>query len=110
MKLSIEERIERKRVYDKRYRLNNTEELKLKRKEYLKKRLQDLTDEQKESRRKSLNEYNKRYLQNLSEEKKEKRREKVNEYNKRYLQNLPVEQKKKRRIDIKRRFQNRTEE
>ena len=47
MKLSPEERNERKRESNKRYRQNMTEEQKEKRKEYLKRRYQNRTEEQK---------------------------------------------------------------
>ena len=47
MKLSPEERKERKRESNKRYRQNRTEELREKRKEYENRRLQNMTEEQK---------------------------------------------------------------
>ena len=47
MKLSPEERKERKREYNKRYRQNRTEEQKEERKEYDKRRYQNMTEEQK---------------------------------------------------------------
>ena len=61
MKLSPEERKERKRESNKRY-------------------LQNMTEEQKEERKVKRNEYNKRYLQNRTDELMEKRKE----YNKRF--------------------------
>ena len=56
MKLSPEERKERKRESNKRY-------------------LQNRTEEQSEERKVKIKEYNKRYLQNMTEEQKEERRE-----------------------------------
>ena len=53
MKLSPEERKERKREPNKRY-------------------LQNMTDEQKEKRKETTKEYSKRYLQNRTEEQKNK--------------------------------------
>ena len=58
MKLSPEERKERKRESNKRY-------------------LQNRTEEQKEERKEKIKEYNKRYRQNRTEEQKEK----IKEYN-----------------------------
>ena len=54
MKLSPEERKERKRESNKRY-------------------LQNRTEEQKEERKEKIKEYNKRYRQNMTEEQKEER-------------------------------------
>ena len=56
MKLSPEERKERKRESNKRY-------------------LQNRTEEQREERKEKRKEYNKRYLQNMTEEQKEERKE-----------------------------------
>ena len=56
MKLSPEERKERKRESKKRY-------------------LQNMTDEQKEKRKETTKEYSKRYRQNMTEEQKEKGKE-----------------------------------
>jgi hypothetical protein len=68
MKLSPEERKEKKKEVNRQYQLKNKEVLKEKRKEYLKKRLQNMTEEQREERK----EYNKRYRQNMTEEQKNK--------------------------------------
>ena len=51
MKLSPEERKERERESNKRYRQNMTEEQSEERKEYEKRRLQNMTEEQKEERK-----------------------------------------------------------
>ena len=66
--LTEEERKEKKREDNKRYRQNMTEEQKEKRKESNKRYLQNMTEEQKEERR----EYYKRRFQNRTEEQKNK--------------------------------------
>ena len=57
MKLSPEERKERKREDNKRYRQNMTEEQKETTKEYFKRYRQNMTEEQKEERKVKRNEY-----------------------------------------------------
>ena len=57
MKLSPEERKERKREYNKRYRQNMTKEQKEKLKEYDKRRYQNRTEEQKEETKEKRKEY-----------------------------------------------------
>ena len=57
MKLSPEERKEKKKGVNRQYQLKNKEVLKEKRKEYLKKRLQNMTEEQKEERKVKRKEY-----------------------------------------------------
>ena len=68
MKLSHEERKEKRKEVNRQYQLKNKEVLKEKRKEYLKRRLQNMTEEQKEKRK----EYNKRRYQNRTEEQNNK--------------------------------------
>ena len=91
MKLSPEERKEKRIEVNRQYQLKNKEVLKEKRNEYLKKRLQNMTEEQREKRKEKKKEYLKRRYQNMTEEQKEERRE----YYKRRYQNRTEEQKNK---------------
>ena len=85
MKLSPEERKEKRIEVNRQYQLKNKEVLKEKRKEYLKKRLQNMTEEQKEETKEKRKEYYERnrgdrprriLFPNLTEEeRKEKRRQ-----------------------------------
>jgi hypothetical protein len=64
MKLSSEERKEKKREYNKRYRQNMTEEQKKRSREYNKSRYQNMTEEQKEKKKeydKIMNQKKKQY-------------------------------------------------
>ena len=78
MKLSPEERKAKKIEVNRQYQLKNKEVLKEKRKEYLKKRLQNMTEEQREKRKEKRKESNKRLRQNMTEEQKEKKKESNN--------------------------------
>ena len=83
MKLSPEERKERKRESNKRYLQNMTEEQKEKLKEYNKRRYQNMTKEQKEERKEKRKEYYERnrgdrprriLFPNLTEEERKEKR------------------------------------
>ena len=77
MKLSPEERKERKRESNKRYLQNRTEEQKeerkVKRKESHKIRLQNRTEEQRKEQKEKKKEYLKRRYQNMTEEQRVER-------------------------------------